>query len=545
MSRTASRVLTVAMAAGLAVGWLSVHPAPTRAAGSISLTTPGSSYTQDFNGLATLGTTNALAAAPGMEGWELTETGGGARDNELYGATTGSDANGDTYSFGTFAALTDRALGGLRNSVVPTFGASFTNDTGSTIETLDIAYTGEMYRAGVLNRNAADRLDFQLSLDATSLTTGTWTDYDGLDFATPNTNTTVGAKDGNAAAFRTAVSLQITGLSIPDGSTFWIRWTDFDIPGADDGLAVDDLSVTPAGSVGDPGPEVASTSPVDGDVDVPVDADVTVTFSEPVSIAEGGFELTCTSTGSHAFAVSGGPTTYTLDPDTSFAQHEDCTITVDAAAVTDDDATDPPDNLAADYSFTFRVANPAPTFELAADSCLEHGGTFVVTVADLEVDPATLSLTLTGNTDAAVVPNAGVSITGGAERTLEIVPATRWSGSTVLTFTLNDGFNDVPFDVAVNVGTNADDALAGTAGADLLVGSRGSDALSGLGGADVLCGGNGNDALDGADGDDVLSGDRGDDTLTGGAGADRFVGGKGSDANVGFDAAEGDTSDDD
>ena len=190
MSRAASRFLAVVTATTLAVGWLSAHPTPTRAAGSISLTALGSAYTQDFDGLSTLGTQNSIGSAPGMGGWDLTETGGGARDNELYGATTGSDANGDTYSFGTFAALTDRALGGLRNSVVPTFGASFTNDTGSTIETLDVAYTGEMYRAGVLNRNAPDRLDFQLSLDATSLSTGTWTDYDDLDFASPTINPT-------------------------------------------------------------------------------------------------------------------------------------------------------------------------------------------------------------------------------------------------------------------------------------------------------------------------------------------------------------------
>ena len=38
---------------------------------------------------------------------------------------------------------------------------------------------------GVANRNAADRLDFQLSTDATSLNTGTWVDYNGLDFNGP------------------------------------------------------------------------------------------------------------------------------------------------------------------------------------------------------------------------------------------------------------------------------------------------------------------------------------------------------------------------
>jgi hypothetical protein len=526
----------------LAAGWLSANPLPTRAAGTVSLTAIDAAYTQSFNGLATLGTSNSLGSAANMTGWELTESGGGARDNELYGATTGSDSNGDTYSFGTLSALTDRAFGGLRNTVVPIFGASFMNDTGTTIEGLDIAYTGEMYRAGVASRNAADRIDFQLSFDATSLTTGTWTDHDGLDFASPAINTTLGAKDGNNASFRTALSLQITGLSIADGASFWIRWTDFDIAGVDDGLAVDDFSLTPHGAADD-APEVTSTSPADGDEDVPVDSNLSVTFSEPVSVTASAFDVTCTSSGTHSLDVSGGPTTFTLDPDANFHQHEDCTVTVDDAGVTDDDTTDPPDGMEADATFTFRVANPAPTFEIAANSCLDTGGTFVVTVDDLEVDPATLSLALTGNTDSTLVPNANVSIAGSAARTVEIVHADRRSGSTVLTFTLGDGVNEVTFDITVQVGTNAADTLAGSAGSDLLVGSQGLDTLTGLGGADVLCAGNGDDVLDGGDGDDVLWGDRGNDALTGGAGADWFGGGKGSNVSTDFDAGEGDTTD--
>ncbi|HYJ46096.1 MAG TPA: lamin tail domain-containing protein, partial [Pyrinomonadaceae bacterium] len=76
-----------------------------------------------------------------------------------------------------------------------------------------------------------------------------------LDFTTPNTATT-GAKDGNAAANRTTLTSTITGLSIAPGATLWIRWTDPDAAGSDDGLAVDDFSLkaginTPALSISD------------------------------------------------------------------------------------------------------------------------------------------------------------------------------------------------------------------------------------------------------------------------------------------------------
>jgi Ca2+-binding RTX toxin-like protein len=129
------------------------------------------------------------------------------------------------------------------------------------------------------------------------------------------------------------------------------------------------------------------------------------------------------------------------------------------------------------------------------------------------------------------------------DRTVAITVAERKSGSSVLTFVLSDGVNDVTFDIGVQVGTSADDGLTGTDGSDLLLGGNGADALSGLGGADVLCGGNGNDALKGGDGADLLSGDRGDDSLTGDAGADVFSAGTGADTSTDFSATDGDTAD--
>lgn len=200
----------------------------------ISLTGSGT-YNQDFNSLASTGTTNSILPA----GWVFLETGTNA--NTTYAAGIGSDNTGDTYSFGA-AANTDRAFGGLLSgSLTTTIGASFVNNTGFTITQIPISYTGEQWRLGALSR--VDRLDFQYSLDATSLTTGTWVDIDPLDFTAPTTTGTVGALDGNALANRTAKSSTIMGLNIPNISTFWIRRTDFNATGSDDGLAIDDFSI--------------------------------------------------------------------------------------------------------------------------------------------------------------------------------------------------------------------------------------------------------------------------------------------------------------
>lgn len=209
---------------------------PTRAAGTILLSAPDVAYTQNFDTLASSGTSSWVP-----EGWYFAESGSNA--NDTYTAGTGSSSTGDTYSFGS-SGSSERALGGLRSSaLIPIIGASFTNNTGETIVALRIEYTGEQWRLGATER--ADRLDFQLSTDATSLTTGTWTDYNALDFSSPTTSGATGARDGNASANRTTISYTISGLNIPNGATFWMRWLDDDAAGADDGLALDDFSLTP------------------------------------------------------------------------------------------------------------------------------------------------------------------------------------------------------------------------------------------------------------------------------------------------------------
>jgi len=216
------------------------QPTASAQAQCVSLTSQGSAYTQNFDTLSNVAgsTTNNLT----IPGWFMTETGGGARDNEQYAVDTGGSTTGDTYSYGA-AGSTERALGELQGgTLISTVGACFTNNTGSTTTDLAVSYTGEEWRLGTAGRT--DQVNFEYSTNATDLTTGTWTPVSALNFITPDT-ATVGTKNGNAAADRTAISSTISSLSIANGATFWIRWTDTDAAGADDGLAVDDFSLTP------------------------------------------------------------------------------------------------------------------------------------------------------------------------------------------------------------------------------------------------------------------------------------------------------------
>ncbi len=260
----------------------------------ISLTTLGSASTQNFDTLSNVAgsTTNNLT----IPGWFMTESGGGARDNEQYAVDTGNSNAGDTNSYGATAS-TDRALGSLRSgSLISTFGACFTNNTGAAISSLDVTYTGEEWRLGTAART--DQINFEYSTDATDLVTGTWAGIAALNFVTPDTVTT-GIKNGNAAADRSALSTTISSLTIANGATFWMRWTDPDATGADDGLAVDDFSLTPNGAAAGAALTVDDVSLNEGNAG-------TTTFTFTVSLSQpagpGGVTLDIATADGTAFA---------------------------------------------------------------------------------------------------------------------------------------------------------------------------------------------------------------------------------------------------
>src|SRR5262245_26158845 len=196
-----------------------------------------SNYFQNFNSLISQGKSSTLTP-----GWAFKEFGTG---NNQIEADNGGSASAGVYSYGGLKA-SDRALGDLRadGGKYGMFGANFQNTGPGPITRLNVSYTGEEWRLGAEGRGA-DRLQFQYSVHASSLDSGTWINAPGLDFLTPNL-TGVGAHDGTLAANQTQVAGVINFLNIPVGGTFWVRWVDAQLPGGgkEDGLAIDNFSIT-------------------------------------------------------------------------------------------------------------------------------------------------------------------------------------------------------------------------------------------------------------------------------------------------------------
>lgn len=199
---------------------------------------------ESFNGLATSGTTNVMTTLP--DGFTFVKTNIPA--SNTYSANNGASNSGDVYSYGS---SDDRALGSLASGTTGTimFGVNFKNDTGAPMDQLIVSYTGEQWRAGGgRTADSKDSLLFEYSLDATSLTDGTWIAVPELDvYSILPGNTTGGAVDGNLPENQVQLSaiIDLSASPIAAGNGFWLRWTDVNISGNDDGLAIDNLTVIP------------------------------------------------------------------------------------------------------------------------------------------------------------------------------------------------------------------------------------------------------------------------------------------------------------
>ena len=171
---------------------------------ALPITTLGVPITQNFDTLPASGSatfTNDVT----IPGWYSARTGTGT----TIVANDGTNAAGNLYSFGT-GTNTDRALGsvGSSNAAVGNlfWGILLTNNTGSTITSLDVAYTGEQWRNSAA---AAQTIAFSYVTGASF--TGSLADFQAagtnvtaLDFTSPITGGTAGALNGNLAANRTA-----------------------------------------------------------------------------------------------------------------------------------------------------------------------------------------------------------------------------------------------------------------------------------------------------------------------------------------------------
>src|SRR6267142_5851575 len=227
-----------------------------------------------------------------------------------------------------------------------------------------------------------------------------------VDVTAPYTCTTTG---GGTVVLAADGSFTYTPLGAFTGAdTFTYTATNL----AAGGLSPDDTATVTI--TVDARPTVTATTPTNGATNQVTNTNITVTFSEPVNVTGTWFTISCSGSGAHTAAVTGGTTTYTLNPDTDFTQGETCTITIVAAQVTDVDTNDPPDMMAADYVFSFSM-DAAPSVTSTTPT---NGATGVPTNSNITVNfSESVSLGATPVTISCATSGAHTSVVSASPNT--------------------------------------------------------------------------------------------------------------------------------
>jgi len=210
------------------------------------ITDPNATYSQNFDSLISSGS-STWTNNGSIADWYAQRTGTGTG----IAADTGSGTGGNLYSYGS-ASSSDRALGSLgsANAAAGSFawGLVLRNSTGLTITNFSLSYVGELWRAGTIGTSNIITFSYQSAsgTPATDLTPGSdtgWTLVSSLNFTSPVPTGTTGARDGNASGNNVSVSGNIA-VNLADGDYLTLRWRDIDHAGTDQGLGIDNVSLS-------------------------------------------------------------------------------------------------------------------------------------------------------------------------------------------------------------------------------------------------------------------------------------------------------------
>lgn len=271
--------------------------ASTAEVGAQQSITSNSAVTQDFSSLGSSGTATLPTGFKVGTNWAT----GSTATTLAYGTSGTGSVNGTSsggvinWANGVTASSTDRSLGFLTTGSFTTPTSivyAFTNNTGSTVTSLALSWNYEKLRSG---SRAFD-----------------WTFFHGSS-SSPTTAATSGNQSYGADANNTVISnpplstsksVSLTGLSIANGTTYYLRWTYTGVGGTSNaqGLAIDDFSITATGATAPAAPTITGITPGDQQLSVAFTAG-----------ADGGSAITnykySTDGGSSFTAVSPAATT--------------------------------------------------------------------------------------------------------------------------------------------------------------------------------------------------------------------------------------------
>ena len=224
--------------------------ASTVADAAIVIGSAGQGYAQDFDTLASTGTTATWVNDSTLTGWSLFRQPAPGSAIGSYNVGNGSGNGGAFYSFGTTSG-SDRALGGLGSggayfaspaggAVAGWIAAEFRNDSGQGLSGFSLSFDGEQWRNG--GNTSAQAMAFEYGFGSSFANVSSWVSPGGLfDWSSLVNTSTAAAVDGNAAG-RAAGRGGVINTTWNANETLWVRWAEVNDLGNDHGLAIDNVS---------------------------------------------------------------------------------------------------------------------------------------------------------------------------------------------------------------------------------------------------------------------------------------------------------------
>jgi hypothetical protein len=207
-------------------------------------------YTNGFIG--GLGLSNTM---PGWYGWSAQSLVFSAtKGDQMQGAIVDNGGNYYQLDGYTLDSITNRALGLVASSKTGqnAIGVKFVNNTGKTLNTINLSYLGELWR----NKAVQQPLVFGYTIDAAGTNStfqpDVWDSTNGIiaapsldvRFATGSDSILVGSQPANQ------ISLAVTNMAIgnwPPGAALWLTWRAQTLGNAQD-VAIDNLSFSATGT---------------------------------------------------------------------------------------------------------------------------------------------------------------------------------------------------------------------------------------------------------------------------------------------------------
>ena len=359
----------------------------------------------------------------------------------LWALNDGTPANGE--ALGTISTT----------AVASSFGAILVNNTGQTLTTFTLSYTGEQWYQGATLDTTPLSFFYQVggtSLTGTVASLGSEINVPSLGFTPPNSGTS-GSEDGTLAANQVPVNGTVSGVSWAPGQTLVIYWNKGTGVSGGNGLGIANVSFSAAGGAAPTITSAASASFVSGtggNFTVTDTGSPTPTLAETVTLPSGVTFTPATGVLAVGATAANGVynLTFTANNGVGSQASQSFTLTVGT----------PPTITSATYaSFVsgtggnFTVTDTgSPTPTLAETVLLPSGITFTPATAVLAVGASAANgvynLTFTANNGVGSQASQSFTLAVGTPPAITSATSVSYVGGTGGNFTVTDTGSPTP-----------------------------------------------------------------------------------------------------